>query len=41
MLNMVSVYYYIRIIKVVFFEVKGINKENLEFQMVYPTINMS
>ena len=37
MLNMVSVYYYIRIIKVVFFEVKGINKENLEFQMVYPT----
>ena len=37
LLNMVSVYYYIRIIKVVFFEVKNIDLNNLEFQMTYPT----
>lgn len=36
-LNIISVYYYIRIIKIVFFEVKGIDKNSLEFQMTYPT----
>ena len=37
LINMISVYYYIRIIKVVFFETKNINANNLEFQMTYPT----
>ena len=32
---MVSVYYYIRIIKVIFFEVKGIDRNNIKFQMTY------
>jgi NADH:ubiquinone oxidoreductase subunit 2 (subunit N) len=39
LINMVSVYYYIRIIKIVFFEVKKVNTNNLEFQMTYPTYN--
>ena len=33
--NMVSVYYYIRIIKIIFFEVKGIDRNNIKFQMTY------
>jgi len=33
--NMVSVYYYIRIIKVILFEVKGIDRNNIKFQMTY------
>lgn len=37
LLNMVSVFYYIRVIKIIFFEVKGLNKNNIEFQMTYPT----
>ena len=32
---MVSVYYYIRIIKIIFFEVKGIDSNNIKFQMTY------
>jgi len=35
-LNMISVYYYIRIIKVLFFESKNLVPSNLEFQMTYP-----
>lgn len=37
MINMISVYYYIRIIKIIFFEEKDINRTNLEFQMTYHT----
>lgn len=33
--NIISVYYYIRIIKVVFFEVKMLSINNLEFQMTF------
>jgi len=33
---MISVYYYIRIIKVLFFESKNLVPSNLEFQMTYP-----
>ena len=36
LINIISVYYYIRIIKVIFFETKNINPNNLEFQMTYP-----
>ena len=34
-LNMISVYYYLRIIKIIFFEDKNIKSSNLTFQMTY------
>lgn len=35
LLNLISVYYYIRIIKIIFFETKSLANNNLEFQMTY------
>lgn len=35
--NIISVYYYIRIIKIIFFEIKILNSVNLEFQMTFKT----
>ena len=35
LLNMIAVYYYTRIIKITFFEVKFLNRKNLEFQTTY------
>jgi len=34
-LNMISVYYYIRVIKILFFESKTLVRSNLQFQMSY------
>jgi hypothetical protein len=35
LLNIISVYYYIRVIKITFFEISFLKTSNLEFQMIY------